>query len=135
MKVTQIMIMDFIKPFIDRYERKIRKTRGKNPTVKYGEFRTTNGGVLWEKDKEFGNLYHAYCYGDLVFNNAHGYNKGLFEDATNYKKDCESYARKHGWIIGRGIYKDIPICPKCAEKIKQRIIYKRSKRKIDAKSN
>ena len=26
MKVTQIMIMDFIKPFIDRYERKIRKS-------------------------------------------------------------------------------------------------------------
>jgi len=26
MKVTQIMIMDFIKPFIDRYEKKIRKS-------------------------------------------------------------------------------------------------------------
>lgn len=65
-------------------------------------------GISWGKDKESGNLYHAYCEfcGDL------------FEDATQYKKDCEQYARKRGWIIGNTKEtRDIAICPKCKEKI------------------
>ena len=70
-------------------------------------------GIAWGKDKETGNLYHAYCEfcGDL------------FEDATQYKKDCEQYARKRGWIIGNTKEtRDIAICPKCKEKIIQQNI-------------
>ena len=47
-------------------------------------------GILWGKDKETGNLYYAYCE----------FCGRLFEDATTYKKDCEQYARKKGWVIG-----------------------------------
>lgn len=126
-KITQAVILAFIKPFVDRNNRKIRKTSGNNPSVKYGEFKNSLCGVLWGKDKEVGNLYHAYCYGDLIFK--HRYKEGFFEDATTYKKDCEAYARKKGWIIGTGIYKDIPICPTCIEKIKCRLEAKKLKAK------
>lgn len=68
-------------------------------------------GILWGKDKDVGNLYHAYCE----------FCSDCFVDGAQYKSDCESYARKHGWIIGRGKYSDIAICPKCILNLKEKL--------------
>jgi hypothetical protein len=65
-------------------------------------------GVFWGKDKEVGNLYHAYC--EFCGN--------LFEDATDTKKECEKKANEEGWIIGKTKEtKNIAICPNCIKKI------------------
>lgn len=77
-------------------------------TGNYENVKSTRG-IMWERDKEIGSLYHAYCE----------FCGSLFEDCAHYKKDCVKEATKKGWIIGNTKEtKNIAVCPSCKEKYK-----------------
>jgi hypothetical protein len=87
-----------------------------------GEWSKINlSGIVWAGDKETGKLYHAYCEFELRNGFSHPLkNDGFFEDCIQTSKEANAIeARKKGWLIGKGKFKEFAICPLCVEKMKQ----------------
>jgi len=114
--IKQKDIIDYIIPYIKefKYNLKTEIIAGVYAT----DFKRSNGGIYWGGTKEEGKIFHAYCYGDLIFE----HNKeGFFEDCIQTSKyENIRVAKKKGWIFGKSNYLgDIPICPTCKDKIKK----------------
>lgn len=107
-KATNKMVLEKALVRYQENEEILKKARETNNYSKVQMCR----GISWGRDKETGNLYHAYCE----------FCGRLFEDGATYKNSCEKYARKKGWIIGNTKEtRDIAVCPLCKEKVKKEI--------------
>jgi len=91
--------------------------------IKNKEWNKVNSsGIHWGGTKEYGKLYHAYCVFQLREGFPHpGKNDGFFEECIQTSKEENAKeARKKGWVIGRGEFKDIAICPSCVNILKNK---------------